>query len=112
MIRLRTLMELFVCVLIMTVMVHTKLHAASTKTCAAWTKVNGPYTVKLEGKKWTCDTKRECIERETGLCQSLFGCQTTYITEYAECREANTNRYRPRLFDQGISPWIPHRWSF
>ena len=111
MIRLRTLMKLFVCVLIMTAMVHTKLYAASTKTCGVWT--NGPYTVKdKQGKKWTCNSKRECIERETGLCKSLFGCDTTYITEYADCREAAANRYRPRLFDQGISPWIPHRWSF
>ena len=100
---------LFGCVLIITVLVHTQVYAYYKKTCGVW--MTGPYTVKdKQGKKWTCDQKRECVEREYGLCESLFGCDTTYITEYADCRETITNRYKGLMFDQGISPWIPHRW--
>jgi hypothetical protein len=83
------------------------LPASEAKTCGTWT--NGPFTVSQNGKKWTCDSKRECTEKVGGRCYAIFWCRHwEFTTEYADCREATSKRYRSRFYDRGYSPWIPH----
>ncbi len=84
-------------------MVHTPLHADTKKTCGGWQP--GDYDVTDEdGTKWKCKNHRSCVIKETGTCQQIFGCHTTFVEEFGDCKKASANvgtTKRPEALHQG-----------